>query len=337
MFWGRGSLYRTAFHLFVFSLTLLIVLSGISTKLNLISAQAESLDLTASVIGGNDIMSQSGTAESVSVLDQTETDYTIEKYIVQKGDTVSSVAQLFNKNANTIKWANNLSGNNPTLIIGQVLRVPEIDGAFITVLKGDTLASIAKKYNGNSQDILDLNSSLFSDPENPVITAGMELFILNGAIPNPTVRRNVVAVSNGGSNIGGAKGFDVPRGTIINPLSSECPGYTFIRGFSGSHGGVDMSKSGGCWINAAGSGTVEAAGWGSGGVGFHVVINHGGGLKTRYYHGNGRFAVSPGQGVKAGQRIMYMGCSGHCTGTHLHFEVVINGTRVNPEAYVRLR
>jgi murein DD-endopeptidase MepM/ murein hydrolase activator NlpD len=82
---------------------------------------------------------------------------------------------------------------------------------------------------------------------------------------------------------------------------------------------------------------VIRAGWGGAGEGFHVVIDHGNGLWTRYYHGRNQFAVRVGDSVNAGQSILYMGCTGNCTGTHLHFEVVINGRRVNPENYVRVR
>ena len=70
-----------------------------------------------------------------------------------------------------------------------------------------------------------------------------------------------------------------------------CSGYVYIRGFLDWHGGVDMAKKGGCWEAAAGPGVVIRAGWGNAGEGYHVVIDHGNGLKTRYYHGNGNVAL----------------------------------------------
>ena len=106
----------------------------------------------------------------------------------------------------------------------------------------------------------------------------------------------------------------------------------------GWHGGVDIIKAGGhstgTPIVAAGDGTVVSAGyhysWG-----YNVVINHGNGLSTRYAHMlAGSFKVSPGQQVYAGQPIGNVGSSGNVTGPHLHFEVMINGRRVNPMPYL---
>ncbi|KXK26704.1 MAG: Murein DD-endopeptidase MepM [candidate division WS6 bacterium OLB20] len=165
----------------------------------------------------------------------------------------------------------------------------------------------------------------------------MELFIPGGEIPLPPAPKPVSRYSSSPSYSAPVNpGVVVPSGTFINPLSN-CPGYVYIRGYAPWHGGVDLAKPGGCWINAAGNGRVIRAGWGYAGEGFHVVIDHGGGIWTRYYHGTRQFGVSTGDSVSAGQSILYMGCTGYCTGTHLHFEVVLNGVRVNPEAYVRVR
>ena len=333
MFWGRSSLYRTLFHSMVALVTGLTVLSGISTRLNIIAvAETGGLDISSGIIGRQDILSQSGTAESISVIGEDQYDFPIYKHIVQKGETMSQIAELYKISIDTVVWANGFSSKNVSLAVGQVLRIPGINGAFVKVRKGDTLDKIAKTNKGNVADILDLNSRVL-DPFNPVLAEGMELFIPGGIIPAPpVVARKVTPI-----NVGDRGGYNVPAGTFVNPLGSFCPGYSYSRGFSAWHGGVDLAKNGGCWINAAAAGRVTEAGWGSGGVGFHVVIDHGNGVKTRYYHGNGNFAVRVGDNVLAGQKIMYMGCTGYCTGTHLHFEIVINGVRVNPEKYVRVR
>lgn len=332
MFWGRGSFYRTAFHVFVFSITVIIALSGISSRLNIAAESASgTLALNEDIVGRKDLIYQSGTAESLTVIDEATADFEVFKYVVQKDDTLSSIAKLYNKNINTLVWANNLSNAKAVLKVGQVLRIPAIDGAYYSVKNGDTLEKIAKFTNSNPIDIWDLNSRVI-DYDNPVLTAGMELFIPNGVIPTPPP---VVAArkttSTGGST---SSGMNVPSGTFVHPLLN-CGGWSWSRGFSGAHGGADMAKAGGCWINSIGNGYVKKAGYG--GWGFTTIIDHGNGLVSIYGHGNGRYAVKQGDYVKAGQTIMYMGNSGYSFGTHLHLEIQINGTRINPESVVRLK
>lgn len=109
-------------------------------------------------------------------------------------------------------------------------------------------------------------------------------------------------------------------------------GYRRIFGRSQFHKGVDFAAKYGSAIYAAGDGKVVIAGW-LRGYGRVIYIDHGDGLQTRYAH-NSRLLVKKGQSVKAGQKISEMGCSGRCTGPHLHFEVRINGKAKNPNDYL---
>ena len=97
------------------------------------------------------------------------------------------------------------------------------------------------------------------------------------------------------------------------------------------HAGIDIGAGYGTPIHAAASGTVISAGW-MGGYGNLVVIDHGGGLATAYAH-QSSMAVGGGS-VSQGQVIGYVGCTGHCFGPHLHFEVRINGSPVDPLGYL---
>jgi murein DD-endopeptidase MepM/ murein hydrolase activator NlpD len=98
------------------------------------------------------------------------------------------------------------------------------------------------------------------------------------------------------------------------------------------HTGIDFGAAYGAPIHAAGDGVVVTAG-GMGGYGNAILIDHGGGLATLYGH-TSRIVVSAGQHVSVGQVIGYVGSSGESTGPHLHFEVRVNGTPVNPMGYL---
>jgi murein DD-endopeptidase MepM/ murein hydrolase activator NlpD len=98
------------------------------------------------------------------------------------------------------------------------------------------------------------------------------------------------------------------------------------------HEGIDIGVPAGTSIHAAASGRVVYSGW-MGGYGNLVAIDHGRGLSTAYGHQSST-AVGNGQIVTQGQVIGYVGCTGHCFGDHLHFEVRINGSAVDPLGYL---
>jgi murein DD-endopeptidase MepM/ murein hydrolase activator NlpD len=98
------------------------------------------------------------------------------------------------------------------------------------------------------------------------------------------------------------------------------------------HEGIDIAASSGTPIAAAAGGTVIYCGW-MGGYGNLTVIDHGGGLATAYAHQSG-FAAGCGAAVAQGQVVGYIGCTGHCYGSHLHFEVRVNGSPVDPLGYL---
>lgn len=99
------------------------------------------------------------------------------------------------------------------------------------------------------------------------------------------------------------------------------------------HYGIDIAGTHGTPVYATANGQISFTG-SRGGFGNLVVIRHGYGFETYYAHLSG-FAVSPGQWVKRGQVIGYMGRTGRATGPHLHYEVHVNGVAVNPSRYLR--
>ncbi len=107
-----------------------------------------------------------------------------------------------------------------------------------------------------------------------------------------------------------------------------------MGGRAENHPGVDLSAPSGTPIYATGPGIVTKSGWGRG-YGNYVEIDHGNGVLTRYAHAS-RLLVRVGENVTAGEHIANVGCTGRCTGPHLHYEVVKDGQRKNPSTYLAM-
>ena len=119
--------------------------------------------------------------------------------------------------------------------------------------------------------------------------------------------------------------------TLTRPVSGVLTsryGYRWGR----THTGIDIGAPTGTSIKAASSGTVTFAGW-KGSLGNLVVLSHGNGIQTYYGHCS-KLLVSAGQKVSAGQLIAKVGSTGRSTGSHLHFEIRVNGSSINPQGYI---
>ena len=116
-------------------------------------------------------------------------------------------------------------------------------------------------------------------------------------------------------------------------VSSSFGGRT-MGGRAENHSGLDLAAASGTPIYATGPGIVTKSGWGTG-YGQYVEINHGNGYLTRYAHAS-RLIARVGDQVQAGDHIANVGCTGRCTGPHLHYEVVKDGQRKNPSTYLAM-
>ncbi|MGO7586423.1 M23 family metallopeptidase [Rhizobium ruizarguesonis] len=104
-----------------------------------------------------------------------------------------------------------------------------------------------------------------------------------------------------------------------------------ILGFARMHTGVDWAAPRGTAIIAAGNGTVEKAGWDSGGYGNQTIVRHANGYESSYNHQSAiAKGVVPGAKIRQGQVIGWVGTTGESTGPHLHYELIVNGTKVDP-------
>ena len=111
------------------------------------------------------------------------------------------------------------------------------------------------------------------------------------------------------------------------------PAGSISQYYHAGHLALDIAAPYGSQVSAAQSGVVTSAGWRNNGGGYVVSIDHGNGMITVYNH-LGSIWVSPGQYVGAGQGIGGVGCTGLCTGPHVHFEVIVNGVIDNPLRYL---
>lgn len=248
-------------------------------------------------------------------------------YVVQPGDTVLEIAAEYKVEQETLMWANAALEKNPDLLHpGQELVILPIDGVYHTVAKGDTLASIAKKYKAEVNDIIQCEYNKL-DPEDPQIAVGDKLIVPGGV--KPYISTFVTAYN-------GAIPEDAKRGTGL--FGWPCNGIITDRfgfaTFSGRwHGGLDISGYTGADIVASDSGFVTYAGWSKTGYGNLVVIDHQNGFETRYAHLS-TILVQAGQSVGKGQLIALMGTTGNSSGPHLHFEIREQGVRKNPQLYL---
>jgi murein DD-endopeptidase MepM/ murein hydrolase activator NlpD len=117
--------------------------------------------------------------------------------------------------------------------------------------------------------------------------------------------------------------------TLLWPVS----GGSVSQYFHAGHLALDIAAPAGNAVFAAAGGVVTYAGWMNNGGGNVVSVDHGNGMQTVYNHLGG-FAVGVGAYVAPGQIIAYVGCTGMCTGPHVHFEVIVGGVIVNPLRYL---
>jgi murein DD-endopeptidase MepM/ murein hydrolase activator NlpD len=251
------------------------------------------------------------------------------QYTVQPGDTISTIAQKFSISSNTVLWANNLTWSS-TIKPGQKLQILPTSGLSHTVKSGDTVSSIAKKYQIEPNAIISFNKLANEKDiyvgENLIIPGGVQPAAVPVTPPSYARPRPATIIKN----IAGVKATDDRGGAYLWPTNSRI----VTQYYSWKHTGVDIGDHLGNPIFAAESGKVITAGWNSGGYGNYVIIDHGNGILTLYGHASA-LLVEAGDVVSRGQQIAKIGSTGHSTGPHLHFEVRVNGSRLNPLNYIK--
>ncbi len=219
-------------------------------------------------------------------------------YTVQKGDNLTAIAGRFGTEAEALAGLNDIA--NPHLIYaGQTIKILIGEGAVHRVESGETLDSIARLYGVDPGSII------------PVNHGGSGTLLQRGErviIPGAGNIADIVSL-----------GWPVSGGRISSGFGRRGDGF---------HYGIDLAVPLGHPVYAAGGGIVSFSGY-QGSYGLMVEVDHGGGWQTRYAHA-GKIFVSTGQKVAAGQLLGEVGLTGNTTGSHLHFEVVHYGLRIDP-------
>jgi murein DD-endopeptidase MepM/ murein hydrolase activator NlpD len=245
-------------------------------------------------------------------------------YNILPGDTLGGIAKRFNISVNTILWANNLTAYS-TIKPGQTLKILPTSGVAHQLKKGETLSAVAKLYGITDLDnILEFNGLITASD----LKIGETLIIPGGVKKSAVVATKPKTTTT--SKTSGGPAAKISATKFQWPTTS----YRITQYYGWRHTGLDIGNKVGQPIYAAEDGQVITAGWNAGGYGNYVIINHNNGLQTLYGH-QSKILVAKGQWVTRGQVIGLIGNTGRSTGPHLHYEVRVNGSRLNPLNYIR--
>jgi LysM repeat protein len=239
----------------------------------------------------------------------------IQSYIVQSGDTIGAIATKFGVSVNTILWENNLSLSS-YIRPGDKLTILPTTGVSYSVRSGDTLGAIARSYGTTIEKIMEYNN--LESASN--LKVRQKIIIPDGKLGYSSLARSKSIYSSSDSSPS-TKNF-------LWPSSSK----RITQYYHWRHHAIDIGAKTGTPIYASRGGRIERSGW-STGYGYNIVINHGGGVKTLYAHASA-LHVKRGDQVEQGQVIGAVGSTGWSTGPHIHYEIIVNGTKVNPLSYL---
>lgn len=321
-FWGRGNsnvMFSQAILLFIGASVGIVWLAGNGIAPQVIAESSpEQTFVQTTLEMSKDVIVENGTLETQSPKARLRVDD--EVYVVRSGDTLTSIAERYDINVDSLRWANGLK-KNATIKSGQKLKIPPGIGLLYTVVKGDTLESISAHYKVPEATIVDQN---WLEPPYK-LDSGTELFLANAVYkdPKPTtvVRRytTITSSSKKSTPVTGPKFLSWP---VVGG------GGGISRCYSWSHDGIDIYAQGSKNPNilAAAPGLVTYAGYHCSGYrcgyAWVVEIDHRNGYSTIYGHLlSGSIKVKAGDVVERGQVIAKMGASGWAYGTHLHFQL----------------
>ncbi|MBN1686365.1 MAG: M23 family metallopeptidase [Spirochaetales bacterium] len=233
-------------------------------------------------------------------------------YVVERGDTVSGIAEKFDLDMSTIISFNGID-NVRRLLAGVEIKVPPVDGVMHLVKRNESLSSIARSYGVDLEPILDINNI-----DSEIIHEGDKLFV-------PNAQMSSVAYHKAMGDL-----FVYPlRGVLSSGFGMRKDPFT---GLMAMHRGYDIVARVGTPVEASNEGRVIYTGENSL-YGKYVLLSHQGGFQTLYAHLD-KWLVSEGQRVAQKQKIGLVGNTGRSTGPHLHFSIYYNGDALDPGKYL---
>lgn len=266
-------------------------------------------------------------------------------YTVKDGDTATSIAKANNLSLSQLKQINN-NQIGDSIHAGDLVNIEvAVPKLGVQLIKNETYqVPIAFKTITNQDDSQYTDySKVTTQGQNGVQECVDKVSYINGVeSKRESVSRKVVQEAVDKVVVTGTKkrpklsGSGQSSGSLMWPVPSLHMITTYFTWRWGSfHTGLDISGGGayGKTIVAADGGRVVSAGW-KNGYGNCIEIDHGGGIHTLYGHASA-LLVSAGKNVSKGQAIARVGSTGNSTGPHCHFEVIRNGTKVNPLSYVK--
>lgn len=254
-------------------------------------------------------------------------------YRVSRGDTMYNIAETYKVESETILYVNSQLEDNPhSLRPGMELTIPPADGMYYTWKDGDTFESVAEKLYTDPQGIIDFTGNNI-DLTNPSVEVGTTIFVPGASRELRNWAADLQTATRGANTgTGGANAANVCGG---GPVASGFGWPADSHSLSGNaygpgHLGIDIDAPEGSNVYAAGTGVVTMAqgGWNYG-YGNVVQIDHGNGYVTIYAHLSSIF-VTQCQTVGQGAVVGLSGNTGNSFGAHLHFEIRIGGSNINP-------
>lgn len=262
-------------------------------------------------------------------------------YTVVSGDNVFAIADQFGLKPETILWGNYqvLADNPHRLQPGQVLNILPVNGTYHRWSAGENFSKVAEYYEVDPMDIIGWPGNSFDiydfDMENPGIEPGTMLIIPGGQrelvdYGPPRIPRSNPAIARtyGPGHCGTLYDGAVGVGVFIWPTTEHwISGYNYNPG--ANHPAIDIGGDTGFPVWSVDNGVVVYAGWSYSGYGNLVVIDHGNGWQSLYAHLD-QVYVGCGQSVYQGTQIATLGNTGNSSGSHLHFELMYETSKVNP-------